>query len=212
MTPSEWPLRFIPRRNPPLWQAALITVAGYAGSVAVRAAFADSGNPTALSSIYFPALILTTLFAGARWGWASLAATLLIGYFSTNTIAATVSRDAIMIQFGLAGAATVLVAAGLREALIRLDEAQAAEAEVKADLIATEGRFRMLADSAPVLMWLSKVDGSREFVNRAYLDFLGLAYEEAMAFDWRALIHPEDLERIAAEEAASVASGGDYIW
>lgn len=28
MTPSEWPLRFVPRRPPPLWRAALITRPG----------------------------------------------------------------------------------------------------------------------------------------------------------------------------------------
>ena len=32
-----------------------------------------------------------------------------------------------------------------------------------------------------------------------------------MRFDWRALIHPDDLDRMAAEEAASVANGGDFI-
>ena len=83
---------------------------------------------------------------------------------------------------------------------------------MQADLIITEARFRTLADSAPVLMWISNLNGTREFVNRAYLDFLGLPYEEAVKFDWRGLIHPDDLDRIAAEEARTVADGGDFIW
>jgi len=211
MTPSEWPLRFIPRRTPPLWQSVLITAASYAGAILIRAAF-QTGSPLGLSATYFPALILTTLFAGTLWGWASLAASVAIGYVATDTIAATVSRDAIIIQYGLSGAATVLVAAALRETLLRLDEVKVGQAKAQADLAATESRFRMLADSAPVLMWLSHVDGTREFVNRAYLDFLGLDYEDAMAFDWRRLIHPDDLNRIASEEAEAIASGGDFIW
>ena len=104
----------------------------------------------------------------------------------------SVSFEMVIIQFGLSGAATVLVAAALREALLQLGESRAAEAAVQANLVATEARFRMLADSAPVLMWLSHADGTREFVNRAYLDFLGLDGETALAFDWQALIHPDD--------------------
>jgi len=212
MTPSEWPLRFIPRRSPPLWRAALITLGGFAGAIVARGLVLGWDNANGLSATYFPAFILATLYAGPRWGWGSLAATLVMGFFGPDTFIPTVSREGVLVQFALSGAATVFVAAALREALLRLDEAKAAQAAAQADSAATEARFRLLADSAPVLMWLSKVDGTREFVNRAYLDFLGLGYDEAMAFDWRALIHPDDMERIAAEEARSAASGGDFIW
>ena len=211
MTPSEWPLRLMPRRAPPIWQSVLITVGAYAAAILIRAAF-GAGNPFGLSATYFPAFILTTLFAGARWGWLSLLAAVVVGYINTDTIAATVSRDAIIIQYGLSGAVTVLMAAALREALLSLEEAKVVQAKAQADLIATESRFRMLADSAPVLMWLSHVGGQREFVNRAYLDFLGLDYDDAMAFDWRQLIHPDDLDRIAGQEAEALATDGDFIW
>jgi PAS domain S-box-containing protein len=211
MTPSEWPLRFMPQRSPLLWQSVLLTLTAYAAAILIRVAF-GTGSPFGLSATYFPAFILTTLFAGPRWGWASLIITMVVGYISTDTIAPNVSRDGIIIQYGMSAAATLLVAAGLRESLLRLEEAKVVQARAQADLIATEQRFRTLADSAPVLMWISKIDGSREFVNRAYLQFLSLDYDTAMGFDWRALIHPDDLERMAADEAASVASGGDFIW
>ena len=38
----------------------------------------------------------------------------------------------------------------------------------------SEARFRSIANSAPVLIWVTGADGKREFVNQAYLDFLGL--------------------------------------
>jgi PAS domain S-box-containing protein len=212
MTPSEWPLRFVPRRSPPIWQAVLITLAAFAGAILIRGLMLGFANASGPSSTYFPAFILITLYAGPRWGWGSLVATLFLGYFGATTVASTVSRDMVIVQFGLSGVATVLVAAALRETLLRLEESKAAEAKVQADLIATEARFRTLADSAPVLMWVSNLNGTREFVNRAYLDFLGLQYDEAVQFDWRALIHPDDLDRIAAEEARSLADGGDFIW
>lgn len=58
----------------------------------------------------------------------------------------------------------------------------------------SEGRFRALADSAPVLVWMQDGSGCL-FVNRAYLDFLGLGDEAVICgYDWERYIHPEDRE------------------
>jgi PAS domain S-box-containing protein len=70
----------------------------------------------------------------------------------------------------------------------------------------SEERFRLIADSAPVPIWESKLNGQRAFVNQAYLDFLGASYEEALVFDWRKILHPEDLPRILKEQIAGEAS------
>jgi len=212
MTPSEWPLRFVPRRSPPFWLAALITLSTFAGAILIRGLVLGFDNAIGFSATYFPAFIIATLYAGPRWGWGSLIVALLIGVFGNTAIPSSFSPQAVIFQFGISAAVTVLVAAALREALLRLDEAKAAEAEVKASLAATEARFRNLADSAPVLMWISNLDGAREFVNRAYVEFLDLDYERALGFDWRGLIHPDDMERIAADEQRSLATGGDFVW
>ena len=70
----------------------------------------------------------------------------------------------------------------------------------------SEARFRRIADSAPALMWVSRLDRTRDFVNDAYADFLGVDAEEACTFDWRNSIHPDDSERIVAESIAGEAS------
>jgi PAS domain S-box-containing protein len=70
----------------------------------------------------------------------------------------------------------------------------------------SDARFRALADSAPVLMWVSRIDGQREFANQAYVDFLGAPYEEAIAFDWRKRLAEEDIPRIMAEQIAGEGS------
>ncbi len=41
----------------------------------------------------------------------------------------------------------------------------------------SEARFRAIANSAPVLIWVTGADDRREFVNQAYLDFFGGDYE-----------------------------------
>ena len=70
----------------------------------------------------------------------------------------------------------------------------------------SEERFRLIANSAPVPMWVSRLDRRRAFANQAYVEFLGVGYEEALAFDWRNILHPEDMDRIVSESIAGEAS------
>lgn len=71
----------------------------------------------------------------------------------------------------------------------------------------SEERFRRIANSAPVMMWVTRLDRVRDFVNQAYVDFTGLTEEEARTLDWRERIHPEDYDRIVAESIAGEATG-----
>ena len=70
----------------------------------------------------------------------------------------------------------------------------------------SEQRFRLIADSAPVPMWVTRLDRKREFVNRAYCEFIGVPYDEALDFDWRHIIHPDDIARIYREQVEKEAS------
>ena len=70
----------------------------------------------------------------------------------------------------------------------------------------SEQRFRLIADSAPVPMWVTRLDRKRDFANRAYCAFIGLPYEDALVFDWRHIIHPDDIARIYEEQLEKEAS------
>jgi PAS domain S-box-containing protein len=70
----------------------------------------------------------------------------------------------------------------------------------------SEERFRLIANSAPIPMWVSKTDGTRAFANQAYLEFLGIRYKEALIFDWRKILHPDDGPRTIQESIAGEAS------
>ena len=70
----------------------------------------------------------------------------------------------------------------------------------------SEARFRALANSAPTLLWVSRVGGAREFVSNAYVAFVGGSYDEALNLDWRDRLHPEDLPRIIQEQIAGETS------
>ena len=72
----------------------------------------------------------------------------------------------------------------------------------------SEERFRRIANSAPALMWVTRIDRMRDFVNEAYAEFAcgpGCDLEEARTLDWRERIHPDDVERIVAESIAGEA-------
>ncbi|HET9429421.1 MAG TPA: response regulator [Allosphingosinicella sp.] len=75
----------------------------------------------------------------------------------------------------------------------------------------SEERFRLIADSAPALIWVTQLDRKRSFVNRAYVDFLDITYEQAVDFDWRTIIHPDDQQRILAESIAGETSLRPFV-
>jgi PAS domain S-box-containing protein len=70
----------------------------------------------------------------------------------------------------------------------------------------SEARFRTIANSAPVPIWVSNPDRTRDFVNQAYVEFLGLPEEEAAKLDWRTILHPDDHDRIVEASMAGEAS------
>ena len=70
----------------------------------------------------------------------------------------------------------------------------------------SEARFRRIANSAPVMMWVTRLDRTRDFVNEAYCEFAGLSPEQINTHNWREWIHPDDWDRLVAESVAGEAS------
>ena len=67
----------------------------------------------------------------------------------------------------------------------------------------SEGRFRELADNAPVLIWINDVTGCI-FANREYLSYTGLTLSEIAGSGWTKTVHPDDAADYGARYAASV--------
>lgn len=74
----------------------------------------------------------------------------------------------------------------------------------------SEERFRMLADSSPVLIWLNGIEGC-EFVNRAYLDYLGVEPADVKGFNWAEFVHPEDRDEYANAYTAAFTKRENFI-
>jgi two-component system, LuxR family, sensor kinase FixL len=58
----------------------------------------------------------------------------------------------------------------------------------------SEARFRNVADTAPVLIWMSNTDKRCIFFNKRWLDFTGHTMEQQFRQGWAAVVHPEDLD------------------
>ena len=67
---------------------------------------------------------------------------------------------------------------------------------LRADAARREGeeRFRNLADTAPLMIWVAGPDKGCTFVNRGWLSFTGRTLEQELGNGWTAGIHPDDLE------------------
>ena len=105
--------------------------------------------------------------------------------------------------------------------LTDIDERKRAEEALKA----SERNLKLIIDTIPALAWSARADGSAEFFNQHYLDFIGLSPEQASGWGWSAAVHPEDMnglaaawQRIMRSEAPGEAEArlrrhdGEYRW
>ena len=78
-----------------------------------------------------------------------------------------------------------------RELETLLDEQERAESALRE----SEARFRLVADAAPMPIWMSGVDTLCTFFSKTWLDFTGRLLEQELGDGWSAGVHPDDLER-----------------
>ncbi|HEX5632393.1 MAG TPA: PAS domain S-box protein, partial [Gemmatimonadales bacterium] len=67
----------------------------------------------------------------------------------------------------------------------------------------SEARFRLMADAAPVLIWLSDTAGRRTWFNRPWLEFTGRSLEQELGDAWTADVHLDDVEEVLGSFRAS---------
>jgi PAS domain S-box-containing protein len=62
----------------------------------------------------------------------------------------------------------------------------------------SEERFRLVANAAPVMIWMSGVDKQCMYFNQCWLEYTGKSFESELGGGWAEGVHPEDMKRCLA--------------
>lgn len=72
---------------------------------------------------------------------------------------------------------------------------------------ASERSLNEIINTIPALVWSAGTDGSAEFFNQHYLEFVGLSVEQVQDWGWAAAVHPDDLDALLAVWQDAMRSG-----
>ena len=92
-------------------------------------------------------------------------------------------------------------------------------------LLSNERNLGMIINTMPTLAWSARPDGSAEFLNQHYLDYIGLPFEKLQGWGWTSAVHPDDLKSLSGMWQSIMAAGkageaearlrrfdGEYRW
>ena len=91
--------------------------------------------------------------------------------------------------YAIALISVFIIESGLILGLV-INRARRKRAEVA--LRESEKRFHNMADTAPVMIWMSDASAQCIYVNQRWLDFTGHSLEEELGEGWTGGVHPED--------------------
>ena len=59
----------------------------------------------------------------------------------------------------------------------------------------SEERFRLIANTAPVMIWMSGAEKQITYLNQTWLDYTGRPLDAALGHRWIEVLHPDEVER-----------------
>jgi PAS domain S-box-containing protein len=96
---------------------------------------------------------------------------------------------------------------GAPQALSLIERDITPRMRAEAQLRESEQRFRTLANTAPVLIWMAETDGRLVFANQEFTQFVGMPADHLAKHSLRDWLHRDDAARVMA--ALSVLGPGD---
>ena len=175
-----------------LLEAALLGVCILAVGVFVFDSL-PAGPDTSPALLYAPIPLL--IWAALRFGLGGTSVSILVVTFQAiwgtmhgrgPFLMQTPAENALALQLFLLVTATPLMFL----AVVIHEEKRSQHA-----LRESEVRFRNVADTAPVLVWMSDTSKGCTFFNKGWLEFTGRTLEQELGNGWAEGVHTEDLER-----------------
>ncbi|KZD06343.1 hypothetical protein AUP43_10890 [Oceanibaculum pacificum] len=81
----------------------------------------------------------------------------------------------------------------------------------EAALRESEARFRLVSESAPVMLWMGDASGKCVYLNEALRAFWGVAEEKVGSFDWSEMLHPEDRDALFEPFGKAMAAQEGFV-
>jgi PAS domain S-box-containing protein len=81
---------------------------------------------------------------------------------------------------------------------------------IQAALLASESRFRQLADTMPQFVWTARADGFIDYYNERWYEYTGFSRDGAADASLKEILHPEDAPGTIEAYAAAIDSGQPF--
>jgi PAS domain S-box-containing protein len=91
--------------------------------------------------------------------------------------------------------------------VIDITERKRAEDELRA----SESKYRHLVDTTPAFVHTALPNGELNFLNRGWLEYIGVPLTDLLGWRWTSKIHHEDVEAFVDRWRASVRSGKPFL-
>jgi len=78
------------------------------------------------------------------------------------------------------------------------------------ELLASESRFRQLADSMPQIVWTARPEGHIDYFNERWYEYTGFGHDEPGDASWQRILHPDDVRRASEAWAMSVSTAEPF--
>src|SRR5713101_7629666 len=73
-----------------------------------------------------------------------------------------------------------------------------------------ENRLRLALDTIPALLHTAEPDGSLDYFNQRWLDYLGGSLDDVKGWEWTSRIHPDDVDAFVKEWRSSLRTGEPF--
>ena len=74
----------------------------------------------------------------------------------------------------------------------------------------SEKRFRTVADTAPVMIWMTDRDRKCIFLNKCWSDFTGVPINDGLRGGWTTVVHPDDLPATSLKFSTAYKTHAEY--